>query len=161
VAAPTYLALAWTLMSLSDAKATREHARAQDLAAFVIFILVLTAAFASIAAIAMLLGGVDKMPRDAKLARVGLSALALLSSWLLAHTVYGFHYARRYYASRDDPKAEPRGLQFPGKDPPDYFDFAYYSFVVGMTSQVSDVQICARHMRRLTLVHSVLSFVFN
>ena len=53
------------------------------------------------------------------------------------------------------------GLIFPGDRPPDYFDFAYFSFVVGMTCQVSDVQITSRRMRRITLVHSVLSFGFN
>jgi uncharacterized membrane protein len=52
-------------------------------------------------------------------------------------------------------------LRFPGEKEPDYLDFAYYSFVVGMTSQVSDVAVVARHMRRLTLIHGVLSFVFN
>jgi len=53
------------------------------------------------------------------------------------------------------------GLVFPGDRPPDYFDFAYFSFVVGMACQVSDVQITSRRMRRITLFHSVLSFGFN
>ena len=53
------------------------------------------------------------------------------------------------------------GLNFPGSEEPDYLDFAYYSFVVGMTSQVSDVAVTARHMRRTTLAHGVLSFIFN
>jgi uncharacterized membrane protein len=52
-------------------------------------------------------------------------------------------------------------LRFPGQSEPDYLDFVYYSFVVGMTSQVSDVAVVARHMRRITLIHGVLSFVFN
>ncbi len=59
------------------------------------------------------------------------------------------------------PRPQGPGLKFPGKLPPDYFDFLYHSFVVGMTSQVSDVQVTSRAMRRITLVHGVLSFAFN
>ena len=156
-----YLALAWTFIANSDASETRLHARAQDVAASVIFISVLVAAFACTGAIGILLEGVKDLPIVQKAAHVSLSVLALLSAWLLIHTLFTFHYARRFYASREDPEAEPRGLNFPGRGNPDYFDFAYYSFVVGMTSQVSDVSISAHHMRRLTLIHGMLSFVFN
>ena len=85
--------------------------------------------------------------------------LALAASWLTIHMVFAFRYAHRYYQSLGD--VDGPGLQFPGGDDPDYFDFLYYSYVVGMTSQVSDVQVCSRAMRRLTLVHGVLAFAFN
>jgi uncharacterized membrane protein len=90
-----------------------------------------------------------------------LCAFALSSSWLLIQTLFAFHYARRFYMSRCDPQFEPRGLQFPGGSDPDFLDFAYFAFVVGMTSQVSDVAVTGQHMRRATLMHGVLSFVFN
>jgi len=79
------------------------------------------------------------------------------------HTAFGLRYAHAFYGDRED-LAQDRhagGLLFPGEKAPDYFDFAYYAFVVGMTCQVSDVQITSRKMRRLTLLHSVLSFGFN
>jgi uncharacterized membrane protein len=161
VGAAVYLALAWLVIVRSDAKETRLHARAQDVAAYLIFVTVLVAAFASVAAITLLLGDVKELEPWPKAAHVFMSAFALLSSWLLIHTLYSFHYARRFYTSAPDTDEERHGLDFPGDGNPDYFDFAYYSFVVGMTSQVSDVDVTGRHMRRVTLMHSVLSFVFN
>jgi len=94
-------------------------------------------------------------------ARLSLSICALLLSWLLIHTLFAFHYARCYYWREEPSKEHIRGLRFPGQSEPDYLDFVYYSFVVGMTCQVSDVAVVARHMRRITLIHGVLSFVFN
>jgi uncharacterized membrane protein len=163
VGASVYLALAWATILQSDAAETRLHARSQDMAAFVIFVLVLIAAFASMATITLLLEGVKELAPAAKAVHIFLSVIALVSSWLLIHTIYTFHYARRFYAvpERGDEDDERGGLDFPGTDGPDYFDFAYYSFVVGMTSQVSDVSISSHHMRRTTLLHSVLSFAFN
>jgi uncharacterized membrane protein len=85
-----------------------------------------------------------------------------LSSWALIHTIYAFHYAHRYYRDeKHNPSQQAGGLAFPGGADPDYMDFAYYSFVVGMTSQVSDVQVLSPKMRRLTLIHGVLAFIFN
>jgi uncharacterized membrane protein len=79
------------------------------------------------------------------------------------HTVFGLRYAHAFYGDSDEP-GEPRhagGLILPSGRMPDYFDFAYYAFVIGMTCQVSDVQITSHRMRRLTLLHSVLAFGFN
>jgi uncharacterized membrane protein len=161
VGAALYLSLVWAVIAESDASETRLRARSQDVAAYVIFIVVLVAAYASTAAIAVLLDDAKGLAGVQKVAHVALSVVALLSSWFLIHTLFSFHYARRFYSSHEDPDAEPRGLNFPGRGDPDYFDFAYYSFVVGMTSQVSDVSVTAHHMRRLTLIHGILSFIFN
>jgi len=161
VTAAVYLALAWTHITQADAGETRRHARAQDVSAFIIFVTVLVAAFASLGAIAILLEGVKDLHGLAKALHVGLSFSALVLSWLLIHTMYTFHYARRYYDSHPQTNADVRGLGFPGTENPDYLDFAYYSFVIGMTSQVSDVAVTSRHIRRITLLHGVLSFLFN
>jgi len=161
VGAGVYLALAWAHIARADATETRRHARAEDVSAYFIFVTVLVAAFASLGAIELLLEGVKELPIVPKSLRVGLSFSALVLSWLLIHTVYAFHYARRYYDSHPITKADARGLDFPGGENPDYFDFAYYAFVIGMTSQVSDVAIASRHVRRMTLLHGVLSFFFN
>ena len=107
------------------------------------------------------MGDVKSLAFWPKALHVGLSIAALVLSWMLIHTVFAFHYARRYYAPASVDEGPAAGLRFPGVDEPDYFDFAYYSFVIGMTSQVSDVAVTSAHMRRTTLAHGVLSFLFN
>jgi len=156
-----YLGLAWALVARADAKTTRDHALSQDQSGYIIFLLVVSAACAGIVAIGFMvstLKGLAFWPRAWHLA---LAIAALISSWLLIQTVFGFHYARRYYAVRRHEPSESVQLLFPGNREPDYLDFAYYSFVVGMTSQVSDVAVTSRRMRRLTLIHGILAFIFN
>ena len=80
-------------------------------------------------------------------------------SWAAVHTTFALHYAHDYYRG-----AKPGGLQFPGgdkRDPADYWDFVYFSFVIGMTAQVSDVGITDKTIRRTVTVHGIVSFVFN
>jgi uncharacterized membrane protein len=120
------------------------------------------AALASLMALTFLFKANENVSELAKIAHVGLSVIALATSWLLIHTRYAFHYAHRYYVSGGSKHNKILGgLSFPGDNPPDYFDFAYFSFVIGMTSQVSDVAITSRVMRRITLIHGLLSFAFN
>jgi uncharacterized membrane protein len=89
-----------------------------------------------------------------------LAETTILLSWIFAHTVFAVHYAHDYYTDLDR-KRDP-GLSFPGDDDtPDYWDFMYFSFVVGMTCQVSDVQVTRDHWRRLVLAHGVISFLYN
>ena len=89
--------------------------------------------------------------------------MTVIFSWTLVHTVYGLRYAHAFYGDNGEPGGHQHagGLIFPGDRTPNYFDFAYFSFVIGMTCQVSDVQITSRRMRRIALVHSILSFGFN
>ena len=80
-------------------------------------------------------------------------------SWAAVHTAFSLHYAHEYY--RGD---KPGGLQFPSgdaRDEADYWDFVYFSFVIGMTAQVSDVGITDKIIRRTATVHGIISFVFN
>lgn len=157
-----YLAMAWIVIARADTAMTRARMRTQDQGAFVIFLAVVTAACASLVAIALLIAEVKHSASVwLRSAHLILAVVALTLSWLLIHTLFGFHYARRYYTHSRDPESEPKGLQFPGEKEPDFLDFAYFSFVVGMTSQTSDVAVTGRHMRRLTLIHGILSFVFN
>lgn len=89
-----------------------------------------------------------------------LAGATILLSWLFAHTTFAVHYTHDFYA--DLAAKRPVGLLFPGgRSEPDYWDFLYFSFVVGMTCQVSDVQVATRFWRRLVLAHGVLSFLFN
>ncbi len=76
------------------------------------------------------------------------------------HTVFTLRYAHVYYDTGRSDKAHG-GLNFPDEDKPDYLDFAYFSFVIGMTSQSPTCRSASRRLRRLALVHGLISFVFN
>lgn len=96
------------------------------------------------------------------LLHVTLSGLTIVGSWLLVHTIFASHYARLYYQEgKTLAECKDDGLDFPGDTEPDYWDFLYFSFVIGMTSQVSDVAVRSRTLRRLSLLHGILSFFFN
>ena len=157
----TYLGFAWALIARADPRVTRDHALSQDQSGFFIFLFVVGAACASIVAIGFVVGTIRELPFWARAWHLTLTIVALVSSWLLIQTVFSFHYAHRYYAGPHGEPAPAAPLLFPGKREPDYLDFAYYAFVVGMTSQVSDVAVASRSMRRLTLIHGVLAFLFN
>ena len=156
-----YLGLAWWLCTSFDAKRTRERAQAQDEPSVVLFFVLLLATAACVAAIAVLMQQSRDMTGMQRGLHVGLSVFALAASWLFIQTIFTFRYAHRYYFEEKQGEFAGPGLKFPGGLDPDYFDFLYYAFVVGMTSQVSDVEVTSREMRRLTLVHGVLSFGFN
>ena len=141
----------------------RERAQQQDLSRLLVFLFVVVTASAALFAVGFLVS--VKKSRDGGhfIVHLLLTLSTVIFSWTLVHTVYGFRYAHAFYGDSDEPGVQKacRRIDFPGDQPPDYFDFAYFSFVVGMTCQVSDVQITSRRMRRIALVHSVLSFGFN
>jgi len=161
VGASTYLVLSWWLAVAFDAERTRARAQAQDQPGVMLFALLLLSVFASFAAIALMLQHVKDLSGAQRAAHLGLSMLALASTWLLMQTIFAFRYAHVYYQEELRGHPQGAGLDFPGQLPPDYFDFLYYAHVVGMTSQVSDVVVTSRQMRRLTLMHSVSAFGFN
>jgi uncharacterized membrane protein len=161
VGALCYLGLEWLLITRSDEKLTRLRTQRSDPSSYVIFLVVVSAASASVVAIGFIVGDARELPYWPRAGRITLSVAALFLSWLLIHTLFAFHYARLYYSQPPEQKSHHRGLRFPDDDEPDYLDFAYYSFVVGMTSQVSDVAVLSRPMRRLTMIHGVLSFIYN
>jgi uncharacterized membrane protein len=141
----------------------RRRAREIDPRTWVLTLIVVVAATVSLFALGFTL---QKPPNESTLAmaqRLTLAGLTVMASWALAHTSFALHYAHHFYG--DGPAPGPQddrgGLAFPGDELPDYWDFVYFSFVIGMTCQVSDVQVTSRSMRRLTLLHGVLSFVFN
>jgi uncharacterized membrane protein len=156
-----YLVLAWWLAHTFDARQTRERAQSLDQPNVVLLIVMLAAVLFSVVAIAMVLQQVKNLSGPERALHIVLALVALAVSWLMIHTVYAFHYAHHYYLMQKAPKLGEGGLQFPGSAAPDYEDFLYFSYVVGMTSQVSDVQVLSPDLRRITLVHSVFSFGFN
>jgi len=161
IGALSYLGFGWFVIARTDETQTRLRAQRYDPSGYIMFLLVVTAASISFVAIGFIVGDIKDLPFWPRAERLTLSIAALFLSWLLIHTVFAFHYARLYYSLPVAGAEHHRGLKFPDDDEPDYLDFAYYSFVVGMTSQVSDVAVLSRQMRRLTMVHGVLSFVYN
>jgi uncharacterized membrane protein len=89
---------------------------------------------------------------------IGVGALSVVLSWLFLNTMFAIHYAHGFYGDYGDKHS---GLDFPDTAEPDYWDFAYFAIVIGMTFQVSDVQITSRYLRRVALLHSVIAFFFN
>lgn len=92
------------------------------------------------------------------IASIAIAGGSIVLCWLFMNIMFALHYAHGFYG---DYGREHKGLEFPGKQEPDYWDFAYFSIVIGMTFQVSDVQITSRSLRRLALLHSVIAFFFN
>jgi len=154
VFAALYLVLVFTMVWRSGVTDIRRNAVLQDDGRFLILLLTALGAFASIAAIVFELGASNRsMPG------LVLATVTIVLSWAAVHTAFSLHYAHEYYRG-----AKPGGLQFPAgdsDDEADYWDFVYFSFVIGMTAQVSDVGITDRIIRRTATVHGIISFVFN
>ncbi|MBS0249020.1 MAG: DUF1345 domain-containing protein [Proteobacteria bacterium] len=151
-----YMTLILRLMWHADVARIRARAAYVDEGASAILILSVIATFASLIAIGLAL--IDAKHGNGPLA-VGLAIATIVLSWAFVHTIFSFHYAHEYYGSGRDGRRG--GLEFPGDKAPDYRDFLYFSLVIGMTSQVSDVQISSKVIRRLAAAHGVLSFFFN
>jgi len=96
-----------------------------------------------------------------EIAPLVMAAIGTVAGWLTLHTVMAFHYANIHYFDDPDVKADGRDLAFPDGCDPGPWDFVYYAFVVGMTAQVSDVQVLTTAMRRTTLFHGLVSFFLN
>lgn len=158
-----FLGLSWVVMLTATPESMRRNAQKQDEGRLVILSLITAAACASLLAIAFILHQTKGTSSSLLLLHLTLSIATILGSWLLVHTIFAGHYAHLYYQDGSKPLGEckDQGLDFPGDIEPDYWDFMYFSFVIGMTSQVSDVQVTSREIRRLTLLHGVLSFFFN
>lgn len=149
-----YLALAYTMMARCGVAYIRRNAVLQDDGRFLILMVTAIGAYATIAAIVTELGTAHRGA-----AELALATFTIALSWAAVHTTFALHYAHEYY--RGDREG---GLAFPGSDEhtePDYWDFVYFSFVIGMTAQVSDVGITDRTIRRTATAHGVVSFVFN
>ena len=157
------LALDWLIIWTTPQRKIRERAQQEDLSRLLIFIFVVVAACAALLAVGFLIRAHKDQSGGHFAVHLLLTLSTVISSWALLHTVYSLRYAHAYYGDSDEPGVHQHagGLLFPGDRPPNYFDFAYFSFVVGMCCQVSDVQITSRRMRRITLIHSILSFGFN
>jgi uncharacterized membrane protein len=149
-----YLVLVYTLVLRSGLAHIRRNAVLQDDGRFLILLVTALGAFASIAAIIF---GLDAQHRSSP--ELALATVTIALSWAAVHTTFALHYAHEFYRG-----ARPGGLDFPKgheDEDPDYWDFVYFSFVIGMTAQVSDVGVTDRTIRRTATAHGIISFVFN
>jgi uncharacterized membrane protein len=149
-------------MAQAIPKTMRRNAQSQDEGRLVILSLITAAACTSTLAIAFILRETKGKDISIVVPHVILAVGTIVGSWLLVHTIFAMHYAHAYYQNhKTQTNSKAGGLDFPEDIEPDYWDFLYFAFVIGMTSQVSDVQITSRSLRRLSLLHSILSFFFN
>ncbi len=154
-----YLALIYQLMITCGIDEIRRRAAEDDEGALALLILTGLSGLAIMGAIIAELGiaKVSGQPRSGL--GVMLAMATILVSWAFVHTIFALHYAHEYYGERGDHAIG--GLAFPGRQAPDYWDFLYFSLVIAMTSQVSDVVIASKVIRRIVTVHGALAFFFN
>jgi uncharacterized membrane protein len=152
-----YLVGAMIVMSRSGTVARmKANAAAQDEGALAILVLIVAAGMTSLVAIFAELAAIERANPNYGL-HVALVIATVVLSWTFIHTIFALHYAHEFYGSGE----HKHGLRFPGEGQPDYWDFVYFSFVVGMTFQVSDVAVMHKLVRRLVIAHGALSFFFT
>jgi uncharacterized membrane protein len=171
------LILTWITFYKTTPQTIRNQARRQDESRAVFFFIVLIATSGRNLGVILLLISKSADPQT-KALRLVVTIACMLLSWLLVHTIFTPRYAHMYYSdskkkkdlgskmnedSEDDKTEESyaAGLDFPEDHEPDFVDFAYFSFTIGMTFQVSDVSISSKEIRRLALWHCLLSFGYN
>lgn len=145
-----YLTLTLRITGRTGPDDLRRHAEEEDEGVALILLLAALAVGVSITAIFLVLNA-DESSLAARL----LALVSLPLGWATIHTLVAFHYAFLHYRTKGE------GFAFPGKGAPDAWDFLYASFTVGMTAQVSDVEVTTRPLRRAVLVHGVASFFYN
>jgi uncharacterized membrane protein len=148
------VAAAATMAQCASVDQMKKNAAAQDEGAYAILLLTVAASIASVGAIFAQLAVVE---RSAYGIYGTLAVVTVVLSWLFIHTIFALHYAHDYYGGG----RHTGGLQFPEDNKPDYWDFVYFAFVIGMTFQVSDVAVTQKSIRRMVVAHGVLSFFFT
>lgn len=159
-----YMLLVLFMMARSPVSCIRSRAAEQDEGRVTTLFLSVLAAMASLVAIAAQLAEAKDMADAEKFLHVGMAALTLLLSWFFMQTIFAVHYAHEYYMPDND--THVGGLNFPPhekrrNESPDYWDFLYFSCTIGTSTATSDIEICARSLRRIAGVHAVLAFFFN
>jgi len=142
----------WSTIWKLDAPATASHANRENPSRDLADLVLLGAAIASLIAVGVVLFGAGHANGNAKYLQAALALASVFVSWTLVHTVFTLKYARLYYSGQGE------GIDFNETDPPQYSDFAYLAFTIGMTFQVSDTDIQSKQIRRTALRHAWLSF---
>ena len=162
VYALSYCSTSWIVFFARTCTQIRQHAREEDGSRIFVYLVILLSSFASLFTVLLLISS-DELKDTTPYIYVPAAILGILLSWMMVHITFAFHYAHLYYDDDEEGNSHKHasGLDFPKEDKPDYLDFAYFSFIIGMTFQVSDVQITSRRLRRIVLLHSLLAFGLN
>ncbi|HWW41788.1 DUF1345 domain-containing protein [Pedobacter sp.] len=158
------LLLGWITILSSHPIEVRKIAKIQDSSRLLIFIFVILSSIVSLCVVVLLLHSSKGLSGKDLVEHTILSIASVVCAWWLVHTIFTFRYAHLYYGAPTKSNSKAKyieGLEFPNEKEPDYLDFIYFSFVIGMTFQVSDVQITSKRIRRLAWMHGILSFAFN
>lgn len=148
-----YISISWYTFFTMPIELIMRRSKEEDGNRAFVSLFIFFASFACLIAVFIIIISSKTKPFD-ELTTIGVCVLGMICSWILIHTIYVFHYARLYYE-------EENGLDFPGDSRPNYIDFAYFSFVLGCTFQVSDVSVSSRRIRQVVLFHGLLSFGLN
>lgn len=142
----------------ADSRQLRARYEEEDPTAPVIVVVVIAAALLSVLAIVGLLSTVKNFPGNVRFWHLLLSTLTIANSWTLVHTMFTLHYADMYYSVVE---GDPAPLSFPRTDSPDFWDFVYFSFTIGVACQTADVATTNSGVRRIVTVHALIAFIFN
>lgn len=161
VFAISYIVTGWIVFYNRTVEELRTWARVDDGSRIFVSFSVVLASIASLVIVLLLMLS-KEVAGGSKMIYLPVAITGMLASWVMVHTTLTFHYANLYYDDDGtDVTKHAGGLEFPSEKRPDYIDFAYFSFVIGMTFQVSDVEISRRVIRRTALAHGLLSFALN
>lgn len=168
VAIVVFVALVGIMWARSTHETMRLRAKALDEGRHTVLLLAMAAALCSLIAIVVELFNLKHATEAIVALHIGLSVSTIFTAWTFVHIIFTEHYAHGFYLERDGEEAkaenknpERRGLRFPGQTMPDYVDFLYFSFTIGVANQTADVEVVSRGMRLLVLIHSVISYLFN
>ncbi len=157
-----FVVLILAMMAKTDAGSIRHRAIAEAEGRFTVLTLIIMAAAMVLIAIALEIFAAKELQGATRALRLALTFLTVIDSWIFVHIIFTIYYAHEYHAEVEGGRKKTRGgLGFPGEDTPDYWDFLYFALTVGMTAQTSDVAVTSRRMRRLVIVHALVSFVFT
>ena len=150
------------MMQKADAEKTLQRAQSQEPSNITTLLFTIFICAASMVAVGFMLNDGQDWKAVPANVHLGLCTVAIFCAWFLLHAFFALHYARMYYDEIDENSEGDykKGLEFPGGELVDYWDFMYYSFTIAMCYQTSDVSVSSAPMRRLTLIHSILSFIF-
>jgi len=159
--ATVYLGMSFAIMANHGTERIRQKAQTEDESSFVFSGIVLLAVLSSFVAVIALSSDARNAHGWVRIAHVALAIGTIVSAWFVMQVVFTMHYAHGYYHPAATGQGIARGLNFPGEDVPDYWDFLYFTTSIGATAQTADVSISSKAMRRIATVQAVLSFIFN
>jgi uncharacterized membrane protein len=165
-----YLVLVGFMMIRATKDSMRKRAKSLDEGRYMVLILAMVAALASLVTIVLELYNLKNASTGVVALHIGLSVATILTAWSFVHVIFAEHYAHGFYNLDDDfgidgddsiESQKKKGLHFPGQPWPDYLDFLYFSFTIGVANQTADTEVVSRGMRVLVLIHSIISYFFN